>query len=146
LSSWEFRVEADVARVRFLRADIRAHLEQAGMAERDLDRLVLVVDEIVSNAIEHGAVYRRPDDVLELRLTVAADHVAVAFHDPSVPARTVAELARMLERCQSGVPPLESERGRGLYLIGDGLEDIEAAVAEGGVGLRLTGRLELERA
>lgn len=141
MSVLEFRIEPDVSRVRFLRADIRGRLEELGLGEQDVDRLVLVVDEIVSNSIEHGRAYRRPADLLELRLTVAVDHVAVEFHDPAVPPETVAEIVRMIERCRAGAPPLDNERGRGLFLIDDGLDALQAVPAAGGPGLWLTGRL-----
>lgn len=146
MSVLEFRVEADVARVRFLRADVRERLEEIGLDARDVDRLVLVVDEIVSNSVEHAQAWRGADDVLELRLTVGVDRVGIEFQDPAVPPDRVAEIVRLLERCKSGLPPLDSERGRGLFLIDDGLEDVRVGVADSGVGLRLTGQMQRETA
>lgn len=143
----EFRIEADVARVRFLRADIRDRLEELGVAEGDVDRLVLVVDELVSNSIEHGASYRSEEDVLSIRLTILESHVELGFEDPSVPAGIVAEMLRLLDQCRSGgVPPLDNERGRGLFLIDDGLEDVVVEAGADGSGLELTGRLRRETA
>jgi len=147
LTVLEFRIDADASRVRFLRTDIREQLEDIGVAEGDVDRLVLVVDEIVSNAIEHGRAYRRAHDVLAIRLTVAAAHVDLAFHDPSVPPETVNEMLRLIEQFRDGdVPPLDNERGRGLFLIDDGLDELSVVPGAGGQGLQLTGRLLRETA
>ena len=138
----DFRIEPDVSRLRSLRAAIREQLAAAGVADSDVDRLVLVVDEIVSNAIEHGSAYRNDEDVLGIRIRVADAHVDLVFHDPSVPQQTVAEMVAMLQRCQRGeMPPLDSERGRGLFLIRDGLDEIAVDTGAGGRGLELVGRL-----
>ncbi len=136
---WKLRARFE--HVRTLRHDLRERLLPLGVAENDVDRLLLVVDEIVSNAIEHGRQYRRPDDVLTVRFAVESEHVDLEFVDPAVPGDTVLQIRAILEQCKSGRPPLDSERGRGLFLIGDGLDVIEVRGELDGTGLRLRGRL-----
>jgi len=146
VTTLEFRIEPEVSRVRFLRADIRERLEGLDVAEGDIDRLVLVVDEIVSNSIEHGATHRSPADVLTMRLTVESAFVSVEFHDSSVPTSTIDELLALLAKCRSGIPPIDNERGRGLFLIDDGLSELSIGAGEHGVGMQLRGRLVRETA
>jgi anti-sigma regulatory factor (Ser/Thr protein kinase) len=140
LTGFDLEVLPHVGQVRFLRADLREHLEARGVAEADVDRLVLVVDEMVNNAIEHGASHRRMSDVLRLRVDVEVAELRLEFVDPSAPGDLVAQLEEMLAACSSGRPPLFSERGRGLFLIADGLDELRVAVGDAGVGLRLLGR------
>ncbi|MDA0932619.1 MAG: ATP-binding protein [Planctomycetota bacterium] len=139
MTAFDLEVLPHVGQVRFLRADLRASLEACGVAEEAVDQLVLVADEIVNNAIEHGASYREAADVLRLHVEVDDEAVRFEFVDPSAPAELVSQLDVMLRACSEGRPPLDSERGRGLFLIADGLEDVRVD-AVGDRGLRLSGR------
>ncbi|MCC6782709.1 MAG: ATP-binding protein [Planctomycetes bacterium] len=136
-----FKLRPRFEQVRALRNGLRQRLEPLGVAESDVDRLVLVVDEMVSNAIEHGERYRRPDDLLTVRFAVDSQHVDLDFLDPAVPSDTVGQILVLLQQCRSGRPPLDNERGRGLYLIDDGLDSLDVALEPLGVGLRVRGRL-----
>lgn len=139
MTSFDLEVLPHVGQVRFLRADLRAGLEDCGVAEDAVDQLVLVADEIVNNAIEHGAFHREAADVLRLHVEVDADEVRFEFVDPSAPADLVSQVDAMLRACAEGRPPLDSERGRGLFLIADGLDGVRVD-AVGDRGLRLSGR------
>ena len=136
-----FKLRPRFEQVRALRTGLRDRLAPLGVVEGDVDRLVLVVDEMVSNAIEHGENYRRPDDLLTVRFAVEADHVDLEFLDPAVPVATVTQILALLAQCRSGRPPLDSERGRGLFLIDDGLDSLDITGEPDGIGLRLRGRL-----
>lgn len=136
-----FKLRPEFGRVRLLRSGVRERLEQIGVAEPDVGRLLLVVDEIVSNAIEHGQDYRQPDDLLTVRFAVHAARIDLEFFDPSVPEATILDLTTMLERCRTGHPQLDSERGRGLFLINDGLDELELRADPDGSGLRIRGRV-----
>jgi anti-sigma regulatory factor (Ser/Thr protein kinase) len=140
LTGFDLEVLPHIGQVRFLRADLREHLGARGVAEADVDRLVLVVDELVNNAIEHGSSHRQASDVLRLHVEVEVAALRIEFIDPSAPADLVAQIEAMLAACGSGRPPLFSERGRGLFLIADGLDELRVSVSDGGVGLRLVGR------
>jgi len=137
---FRFGVHADYGEVRTFRCAVRERLETTGLAEAIVDRLVLVLDEIVCNSIEHGHAYRSVKDVLEVRVRLVDGHLDIRFCDPSCPPHVVREIDRLLVKSRQGVSP-DSERGRGLFLIHDGLEDLEVRTGPGGVGLELRGRL-----
>jgi anti-sigma regulatory factor (Ser/Thr protein kinase) len=137
----EFRVAPEPAQVRELRAEVREALESRQIAEHTVDTTVLVLDELVNNSIEHGRPYRGEADQLAVRLTLGEDGVHVAFEDPSVPSQVVGEIESLLEQVKDTAPPPFFERGRGLFLIQDGIKQLELASLDGGVGMLLTGRI-----
>jgi len=127
--------------LREVRAKTRAMSAELGAAPKVQDRVALVVDELVNNAIEHGASYRKAGTDLRLHISVAGDHLAIDFFDPEMPTSEVSELAEGLRASAAGMPALENERGRGLFLLSIYLEHLAADSAEHG-GLRLSGRLQ----
>ena len=110
------------------------------MLDDRIERMVLVIDEMVSNAIEHGRIYRTKGHQLRLLLHLDQNHLHIEFNDPGVPHEVVSELNELLAACRGNRPPLDSERGRGLFLIDDGLDDLEVEAAPGG-GLSMRGRM-----
>ncbi len=126
--------------LRQLRADVRRLATGLGAEERVGDNLALVVDELVNNAIEHGAGYRQRGLDLALQVDADGEQLRVEFFDPEMPPDTVRELAQMLADAANGMPSLESERGRGLFLLSVYLQDLHAEVAMAG-GLRLIGHI-----
>jgi anti-sigma regulatory factor (Ser/Thr protein kinase) len=138
----EFRIIPKLGQTRFLRRDVRVSLERSGFPRDRVGEVVLVVDEIVTNAIEHGSRYRQPTDELIIRLGIDGGSVDVEFIDPSMPADAVDELVRLLAKCGGeSPPPIDSERGRGLFLIHDGLDVCEVEVLPDGVGVSMRGRM-----
>ncbi len=135
-----FKLKPRFEQVRSLRHGLRERLEPLGVSEHDVGRLLLVVDEMVSNAIEHGEDYRRPDDLLTVRFAVDVAHVDIEFIDPAVPAATIRDILDLLAQCRNGRPPIHSERGRGLFLINDGLDQLDLSGDPTGTGLRVRGR------
>jgi anti-sigma regulatory factor (Ser/Thr protein kinase) len=124
--------------LRQLRADVRGVATRMGGDEGLGDVLALVADELVNNAIEHGAAYRTRNLDLRLTLDRVDERWRVAFHDPEMPRNQVAELAASLADVVQGMPSLESERGRGLFLLSVYLEEITAEADPAG-GLLLAG-------
>ena len=124
--------------LRKLRADVRLAAAKLGAKPPVCDMVALVVDELVNNAIEHGAVYRRRGLELSVRIGVEEGRLAVEFCDPEMPDATVRELASALADAGNGMPSLENERGRGLFLLSVYLEDLRAEIVAGG-GMRLRG-------
>ena len=129
------------AALREVRAKVREMAAALGAAPEIQDRVALVVDELVNNAIEHGASYREAGTDLSVSIRVEGEHLAIDFFDLEMPTAEVAELAEGLRASAAGMPALESERGRGLFLLSVYLEDLAAGPAEQG-GLRLSGRLQ----
>jgi len=126
--------------LRQLRAAVRDHASKLGAGQQVADNLALVVDELVNNAIEHGAAYRRQNLDLAVQFEVDGDRLRIEFYDQEMPAATVAELTKALLDASNGMPSLDNERGRGLFLLTIYLEDLRAELAENG-GLRLVGSI-----
>jgi anti-sigma regulatory factor (Ser/Thr protein kinase) len=126
--------------VRKLRAEVRRLAAELGAVEAVGDNLALVVDEIVNNAIEHGAGYRQRGELLALQVALDGARLRVEFFDPEMPVELVAQLADALGAATRDLPALDSERGRGLFLLSVYLQDLRAEPGPGG-GLRLVGYL-----
>jgi len=114
-------------------------LEAAGIREDVVDNVLLVADEIVSNAIEHSDGYRAEQGNLVVRLSTADDDVLLEFEDPDVPGDMVDQLSEALAAGTENRPPLDSERGRGLFLIALNVDVLTVRERPGG-GLLLLGR------
>lgn len=126
--------------LRQLREAVRNQASKLGAEASAGENLALVVDELVNNAIEHGASYRRQDLDLAVQIDVAGDRLRIEFFDQEMPPEAVRELGRALSEVANGMPSLESERGRGLFLLSVYLQDLTAEVAHAG-GLRLVGHI-----
>lgn len=126
--------------LRKVRADVRGAAARLGGSPQVCDTIALVVDELVNNAIEHGAPYRSKGLELSVTLDAAGPRLKVEFVDPEMPADAVRDLAGALAQAANGMPSLENERGRGLFLLTVYLEDLTAEVAAKG-GLRLVGTI-----
>jgi anti-sigma regulatory factor (Ser/Thr protein kinase) len=140
VSASPLRFPADPAQLRAVRAGVRAAAAELGAGSDACDALALVVDELVNNAIEHGSSYRTPSHELGVQVGFEGGHVTLDFFDPDMPDPQVVDLDRALREAADGMPALESERGRGLFLISIYLEELHVAVAVSG-GLHLRGRL-----
>lgn len=126
--------------LRQLRADVRTLAIRLGADAKVGDQLSLVVDELVNNAIEHGADYRQRGTNLAVQLGSSGDRLRIEFFDPEMPTPAVDELARALRAAADGMPSLENERGRGLFLLSVFLQDVEARPDPAG-GLCLVGHI-----
>jgi anti-sigma regulatory factor (Ser/Thr protein kinase) len=126
--------------LRKIRAKVRDLAGRLGAEPNVCDNLALVVDELVNNAIEHGASYRKGGLDLGVRIQADGDSLVIEFFDPEMPADQVEELANALSETTNGMPSLDSERGRGLFLLSVYLEGLSAGVASQG-GLRLAGNI-----
>ena len=126
--------------LRKLRADVRAAAAKLGASPALCERVALVIDELVNNAIEHGVRYRCRGLDLAVEIGSAAGRFSVEFLDREMPDTIVKDLSAALSDVRAGMPSLESERGRGLFLLSVYLDDLRVEVAEGG-GMRLHGLL-----
>ena len=133
-----FSPEAQAARV--ARQQVRELAMRMGVAEPICDAAALVVDELVNNAIEHGVSYRKSNAKLSIGVSFESGRLSVEFVDPEIPEPTVGDLADALQAAANGMPSLDSERGRGLFLISIYMEEVRVDVAPGG-GMRLLGRM-----
>lgn len=91
---------------------IEALLYGQGWEEDDVEEAALVATELLQNAIEHGS---RNDgtEVARVRVSVAERAVELVVVDPG----TGKDPADLIERDVTVPVPLDSPRGRGLFLI-----------------------------
>jgi anti-sigma regulatory factor (Ser/Thr protein kinase) len=125
-----------------VRDAVRRLAADLGAAESVGEQLALVADELINNAIEHGAVYRRRGEALALEVAAAAaGRLRVEFVDPEMPGELVARLAAHVAEATGGLPALDSERGRGLFLLTVFLQDLRVEAAGVAGGLRIVGHV-----
>jgi anti-sigma regulatory factor (Ser/Thr protein kinase) len=125
-----------------VRDAVRRLAADLGAAESVGDQLALVADELINNAIEHGAVYRRRGESLALEVAAAAaGRLRIEFVDPEMPGELVARLAAHVAEATGGLPALDSERGRGLFLLTVFLQDLRVEAAGAAGGLRIVGHV-----
>ena len=138
------RFPADLRHMAEVRRVLRAALELKGVPELFLERLVLVVDEVVSNSIEHGTDYRQTTEPIRVRVDRSEEGLILLVDDVDVPRSVVESLASEFSEQEGVAPSVLLERGRGMFLIGTYLEDLQVTDADG-CGMRLQGRLQESR-
>jgi anti-sigma regulatory factor (Ser/Thr protein kinase) len=125
-----------------VRDAVRRLAADLGAAESVGEQLALVADELINNAIEHGSVYRRRGEALALEVAAAAaGRLRIEFVDPEMPGELVARLAAHVAEATGGLPALDSERGRGLFLLTVFLQDLRVEAAGAAGGLRIVGHV-----
>ena len=123
-----------------LRRLVRQGLETGGVPDEHSERLILVIDEVVSNSIEHGTEYRKSSDPIRVSVTRVPTGWRVIVDDVDVPSHLVQGLAQVFGDHPGTAPSALEERGRGMFLITMFLTDLVIASADGG-GMRLQGVL-----
>lgn len=131
-------VPTDLEFVRPSRKMIEALLYGQGWEEDDVEEAALVATELIQNAIEHGS---RNDgtESARIRLTVSETTVEFVVVDPG----TGKDPMGLLDRDVEAAVPLDSPRGRGLFLINRLAVDFVRARDDNG-GARVQARLECQ--
>ena len=140
MSSTRLQFPPDPSQIGRVRRDARDCAVALGADSAHCDAVSLIVDELVNNAIEHGAPYRHKGEDLSVGIGMDGRQLIVDFIDPEMPDDQVRMLANALQDASGGLPALDSERGRGLFLITVYMEELRIDVAAGG-GLHRQGRL-----
>jgi anti-sigma regulatory factor (Ser/Thr protein kinase) len=98
--------------VRPVRKMLEALLGCEGWGEEDVADAGLVATEVIQNAVEHGS---RGDgtEQVEVRCDLESGGIVLVVLDPGTGKGTASLLARDV----TVVPPVDSSRGRGLYLV-----------------------------
>lgn len=125
---------------RMARHLVRQFARAGGLTGEELDHLVLVADELLSNAVDHGgggaarseAELERPVR-MKMLLDVSARgwEMRVADQGGGDPA-VVDELIHPRD-----LPNLEDERGRGFFLMAQMVDSLRVAKSPDGLGLEL---------
>jgi anti-sigma regulatory factor (Ser/Thr protein kinase) len=120
----EIGIEPELSAVADARRQVREFLDRGRVAQRVIDEVLLVVDEIVSNSIEHGSDYRNSSTRLALQLDHGQRGLRLRFADRDVPPERLRELlGRPSWNQDEPPPPMDFERGRGLFLIVTSLDE-----------------------
>lgn len=126
-SALHLRLPTDLVFVRPARKMVEALLQAQGWDEDAVEEVALVATELVQNAIEHGS---RADgtEIADLCVRLHPGAVEMEVTDPG----TGKDLGALLERDVTRPVPLDSPRGRGLFLINRLASRLERARAPGG--------------
>lgn len=133
------RFAAEAQALRGVRRRVRTELRGLRLPPHDAEIVLLVLDELVSNAIEHGAAYRARGKPLQAGLHVDGDDLVLEFVDEDMPAAEIEVLRGALGTGDIDLPDVEDERGRGLFLVLTALQGIvveDRTEAAGGMLLR----------
>ena len=136
--SCAIRFSPTLAELATMRSRLVAAGIKLGASEKQQNAIVLVADELANNAIEHGASYRQTPGELFVEIERNRAGMRFVFVDPDMPDEEVAELADHFHAATNDLPALESERGRGLFLITVYLDGLNVGRANGG-GLFVSG-------
>jgi anti-sigma regulatory factor (Ser/Thr protein kinase) len=148
VSSEELLLELPAAHsaARAARGLVRQFAMARGVGGNDLDKLVLVADELMTNAVDHGGgngTMDAKDLASSVRMQLALQVTATGWQievsdqgggDPEF-------VDRLLH--PEGEPDLEDERGRGLFLLALECESIEVRRSADELGLCLVARCSL---
>lgn len=144
----ELRLEfpAVHASARAARGLVRHFAEQRGLGGADLDSLILIADELMTNAVDHGGGRGAMEETelerpVSMRVSVVLEHACwqVAVSDQGGGDPEVVD--RLLH--PDGLPDLEDERGRGLYLMTLECDSVEVRLSDDRLGLCLIARRTL---
>ena len=112
-----------------------------GVEDTERERLALVVSELLANAVDHGGGGSAMDEsqllngvVMKMALTVTPHGWVLEVSDQG--GGDPAQFQPMLK--ESGLPDLEDDRGRGLFLMRSSVQDLTVDRSEDGRGLKVT--------
>ena len=124
--------------VKVARHVVRHFARLEGLGDRDVEQLVLIVSELLANAIDHGggqaALTEQEltgDPRMKLSLTIQPQGWTMAVSDEG--GGDPARVRQALRDAQA--PDLEDERGRGLFLMRQMVDTMEVDRSADGRGL-----------
>jgi anti-sigma regulatory factor (Ser/Thr protein kinase) len=120
---------------------VREFAAREGLAEEEVDSLLLIADELLSNAVDHGGGEAAREEVdlpepvrMELALVLRDDGWVLEVSDEG--GGDPDEVDALLH--PTGLPDLEDERGRGFFLISGMVQSLSVRRREDGLGLAIT--------
>ncbi|MCK6445552.1 MAG: ATP-binding protein [Planctomycetes bacterium] len=136
----DLRLPAAHSGVRVARHMIRTFARSNGVVGRDLDSLLLVAEELLTNAVDHGGGHAASDEnelerpvqvSMKLLISRGAWEIRVADQGGGDPTK----LAAMLH--PDHVPDLDDERGRGFFLLSRMVQKLSVTKSEDGKGIEV---------
>ena len=124
--------------VRVARHMIRHFSRMRGVSDRERDNLVLVVSELLANAVDHGAGEVLMDDSqnvsnVKMTLTLVVTEKEWTLDVTDQCGGDAEQLQSALD--ESSLPDLEDDRGRGLFLLRSSVDRLEVTPSPDGAGL-----------
>jgi anti-sigma regulatory factor (Ser/Thr protein kinase) len=123
--------------VRVARHVVRHFARLEGVGDGEIDQLVLIVSELLANAIDHGGTGAMHEHELEgdprMRLTLVIGQVEWVLSVTDEGGGDPGRVRNALRSAQ--LPDLEDERGRGLYLMRQMVDSMEVDPSADGRGL-----------
>ena len=139
----ELRLDLPAAHsaARMARHLVREFASREGLPAEELDSLLLIADELLSNAVDHGGGEAAQDESdlaepvrMSLALALRDDGWVLEVSDEGGgDPRQIEALLHPTE-----VPDLEDERGRGFFLISTLVQSLSVRRREDGLGLAIT--------
>jgi len=126
--------------VRVARNVVRHFARMQGVGDRESERLLLVVSELLANAIDHGgggAAMTEEEGETTARMSL---HFVIREHEWSLQVTDEGggdpeEIRRLCESTET--PDLEDDRGRGLFLLSQMVDRLDIRHNERGDGLTI---------
>ncbi len=129
------------AAVRQARSVVRSLARMCGLPDREVETLMLVVSELLGNAVDHGGGGGAMDEGdmtgsvrMALRLEFTGQSWSLEVDDQG--GGDPAEVQELLT--PSGFPDLEDERGRGFFLMAQMVDQMSVRRTEDGLGLTIS--------
>ncbi len=133
--------------VRIGRRVVQTFARTDGLADDEIERLMLVTSELLANAVDHGGGHGamseedlEADVRMGLRLILNGEGWQLEIEDTG--GGDLAEASAILD--ESALPDLEDERGRGMFLVADMVDSFD--VRAGNAGLIFVASKILSRA
>jgi anti-sigma regulatory factor (Ser/Thr protein kinase) len=124
------------AAARMARHLIRPFARSGGITGRELDNLLLVASELLANVVDHGGeAAAERDDPPRMKLLLGVGHGAWRLEVTDEGGGDVQALRDLIQ--PAGLPDLEDERGRGLFLISQMVDEISVEPNPAGRGVSL---------
>lgn len=141
----ELRLDLPAAHVaaRMARHLVRQFARSGGVSGTELDNLVLIADELLSNAVDHGGGNGSMEEVelerpVRMGLALALDSGGWEIRVSDQGGGDPVEVDALVH--PEGLPDLENERGRGFFLLAQMVDSLEVRRSDDGLGLVLIAR------
>jgi anti-sigma regulatory factor (Ser/Thr protein kinase) len=128
----------------------RQFAESEGLPAGECDTLEFVVGELLDNAVDHGGggAARELEDLagdvrMGLVVSVLGNRWSVRIDDQG--GGDPAEVAPLLDP-RDGIPDLDDDRGRGLFLLAQLVDELQVGRSEDGLGLAFVATRHYEAA
>jgi anti-sigma regulatory factor (Ser/Thr protein kinase) len=126
--------------VRVARHVVRHFARMQGVKDSEIEQLVLMVSELLANAIDHGGGAAAMNETeldgdprMKLAFTLREHDWTLTVSDQG--GGDPERVKKLLGNCRDGVPDLDDDRGRGLFLMAQMVDSLDVEKSADGRGL-----------